>query len=640
MIVFAAYSLSQVKILEAAAKGMQRRGDATLIVSFNDTATVSAAIRARAEAAGLQFADFAEHVAAITLTEAESQALSSLGTWTPTEVELTYRGLLFRQRKAASLLMDQVGARLLIVCEDGPGGCGPLIAAAKERQIAVLDMPFGIGESRDYDNFLRDKAREGNLNVVPESEIGSNLRRYAQHWIRTVDQGDITLMPAEFILARVAVGLDIEQPWVVHGGAADALLVESPAMERIYRREGVQPAKLVMTGSLYADVVASVLAAEPQLADAAAAGRPVQADRLKVLVAPPPSYHDSHGHVAEFGTYRETVESLVAAARCGGRAEVTVSLHPATSPLDREAWTATGVAISNAWVLELIPQNDVFLTTYSSTIRWAIAAGRPVVNYDMYQINPATYDGEGGVVTLATMDGVARLLSAMAGDGTTYARLAGKQRARASEWGILDGRAVDRILKEVDRWLAGTPAKAQTGTPAKAQSSGAVYSRASVYAESAQPAQPKHMFVWLCDHIERLHGQPSSLLDVGAAAGDFLAYARDRFPRAELLGVEFDPALVALGKERGRSIVQGDANDLGDVASGQFEAVLMTGTHSIFEDFRTSVAECIRATKAGGTVLVTGLFNPYALDARIHWRYPAQWDAPWHPGYNMASMDS
>jgi SAM-dependent methyltransferase len=632
MIVFAAYSLSQAKILEAAAKAMQRRGDATLIVSFNDAATVSAAIRARAEAAGLRFADFAEHVASVTLTEAESAALPGLATWTPTEVELSYRALLFRQRKAAARLLDDAGARLLMVCEDGPGGCGPLIAAARERQIAVLDMPFGIGESRDYDNFLRDKAREGNLNFVPDSEVGSNLRRHAGHWIRHVDQGEITLMLAEFILARVAVGLDIEQPWVVHGGAADALLVESPAMERIYRREGVPAAKLVLTGSLYADAVASILAAEPRLADAAANGRPVDANRFKVLLAPPPSYHDSHGHVAEFETYAETVEQLVAAAKCGARADVTVSLHPATRPQDREIWMAQEVVFSDQWILELIPQHDILLTAFSSTSRWAVACGKPVVNYDMYRLNLSTYEGMAGVVELREMSGVARLLSAMASDDDTYHRLAGKQRARASEWGVLDGKAGERILREVDRWLAGNPARPQGGT--------AQYSRSSVYAEDSQPARPKHMFVWLGDHIEQRHGHPANLLDVGAAAGDFLSYAGLRFPQTELLGIEFDPELVAMGVERGRRIVRGDANDLNAIASGHYEVVLMTGTHSIFDDFRPSLAECIRVARPGGTVLVTGLFNPYPLDARIHWRYPAQWDAPWHPGYNMTSKES
>ncbi|QQR35337.1 methyltransferase domain-containing protein [Devosia oryziradicis] len=632
MIIFAASSISQLTLLQLAANAMQRQGHEVLMVNFSELSGVSAAIRTGAEAAGMQFADFVERVARTELSDAETVSLAELTAWTPTEGELSYRAMFSGQRKAARLMLDEADASLLLVCEDGPGGCAALIAAAKDRRIPVLDMPFGIGESRDYDNALRDRAREGNLNLVPTSEAGTNLRRYAGNWIKTIEQGDATLMPVEVILARVAVGLDIEQPWVVHGGSADALLVESPAMERIYRREGVPAEKLVMTGSFYADAVASVLAAQPALAQTAAYGRPMEPERLSVLLAPPPSRHDTHAKLAEFATYAETVRRFVAAAKCGGRADVTVSLHPATLAEDRALWAAQGVAISEQWIIELIPRHDVLLTSFSSTSRWAIACGKPVVNYDMYRLDLSTYEGVAGVVELREMDGVERLLLAMASVDGTYARLAAQQRARGAEWGVLDGRAGERILKEVDRWIAGRPNKAVRGDTG--------YSRASVYAPNAQPTRPKHMFVWLGDQIERRHDQPASLLDVGAAAGDFLSYAADRFPQAELQGIEFDPALVAQGRERGRPVVQGDANDLRDLTSGQFEVVLMTGTHSIFEDFRTSLAECIRVAKGGGTVLVTGLFNPFPLDARIHWRYPAQWDAPWHPGYNMASMES
>ncbi|KQT07366.1 MULTISPECIES: class I SAM-dependent methyltransferase [unclassified Bradyrhizobium] len=627
MIVLAAYSLSQVKILEAAAKAMEKRGDETMIVSFNDQAVVNVAIRERAEADGLKFADFSAVVNDFILPTLELTNLHALTSWIPTEEELSYRAMLFRQLGAAGKLLDDVLARMLIVCEDGPGGCGPLIAAAKQRQLPVLDMPFGIGESRDYDNFVRDKAREGNLNIVPVSSVGTNLRRHAGHWIRTVDQGDITMMPAEFILARVAVGLDIDQPWVVHGGAADALLVESEAMKRIYLREGVPLTKLVMTGSLYADTVAAVLASDVALANSAATGGRVDAERFKVLIAPPPSYHNSHSHVAEFATYQESVERLVAAAKCDGRADVTVSLHPATTPQDREVWLKQEAVFSDQWVLELIPRHDVLVTAFSSTTRWAIACSKPVVNYDMYKFNLSTYEGVSGVVELRDMSAVERVLMAMASDDETYARLSARQRLRSREWGVLDGRSLERILSEVDRRLSRFPSKT------------ASYKRTSIYT-NRQPAQPKHMFIWLGDLVAGRHPRLASLLDVGAAAGEFLAYAGRRFPQAKMLGVELDASLVALANEHGVPVVQGDANHLTGIATSQFEAVLMTGTHSIFEDFRPSIAECLRVARAGGTVLVTGLFNPYPLDARIHWRYPAHWDAQWNPGYNMASMDS
>lgn len=76
------------------------------------------------------------------------------------------------------------------------------------------------------------------------------------------------------------------------------------------------------------------------------------------------------------------------------------------------------------------------------------------------------------------------------------------------------------------------------------------------------------------------------------------------------------------------------------IAANSHDAVFMTGTHSIFDDFRPSFSECIRVAAPGGVVVITGLFNPYPVDARIHWRLANDYEAAWHPGYNLFSEAS
>ena len=167
------------------------------------------------------------------------------------------------------------------------------------------------------------------------------------------------------------------------------------------------------------------------------------------------------------------------------------------------------------------------------------------------------------------------------------------------------------------------------------------YKRTSVYT-STDKSEPKYMFVWLCDHLASLQVSPNRILDVGSAAGDFLSYAQTRFPDARCEGVEYDAELVTLSQQRYSNIPvhQGDANRMDFLGSNSFNAVFLTGVHSIFDDFRPSFNECIRVAQQDGVVLITGLFNPYPLDARIHWRYPDNFDAPWHPGYNLFSKQS
>lgn len=88
-----------------------------------------------------------------------------------------YRELVRRQIGGAQQLLDQYPAHGLLVCEDGPGGDNALIAVARSRRLPVLVVPFGVGDSHDYDIFLDDKHREGNLNFVPTCPLGDFNRQ-------------------------------------------------------------------------------------------------------------------------------------------------------------------------------------------------------------------------------------------------------------------------------------------------------------------------------------------------------------------------------------------------------------------------------------------------------------------------------
>jgi SAM-dependent methyltransferase len=166
------------------------------------------------------------------------------------------------------------------------------------------------------------------------------------------------------------------------------------------------------------------------------------------------------------------------------------------------------------------------------------------------------------------------------------------------------------------------------------------YARTGVYLDNAG-TEPKFMFVRLGDLIEGRAGAAPrlDLLDVGAAAGAFATYALSRFPSAHVCGLEHDPRLVEAARSAcpGATFIEGDANRMTAIADAAFDVVTMTGTHSIFDDFRPSFSECLRVARNGATVIVTGLFNPYPVDAMVHWRYGARFDDAWHPGYNLFS---
>jgi SAM-dependent methyltransferase len=169
------------------------------------------------------------------------------------------------------------------------------------------------------------------------------------------------------------------------------------------------------------------------------------------------------------------------------------------------------------------------------------------------------------------------------------------------------------------------------------------YSRTEVYLGDSD-LQPKYMFVRMAEIIFQSMPKEDvrSLLDVGAASGAFLRYMKDCCPAWTLTGIDFDPKLIENARRLSSDVnyLVGDANRMEELTSSSFDVVTMIGTHSIFDDFRTSFAECIRVTKTDGKVVVTGLFNPYPVDALVYWRYGGKFDDAWHPGYNLFSKTS
>jgi predicted O-methyltransferase YrrM len=118
--------------------------------------------------------------------------------------------------------------------------------------------------------------------------------------------------------------------------------------------------------------------------------------------------------------------------------------------------------------------------------------------------------------------------------------------------------------------------------------------------------------------------QGGRLLDVGAGAVYGLVHYAQRFPAAEVVGLELDEPSVALARqavtEAGVAdrveIRQGDANQLDEV--GAYDLVTMNVTlHETGgpEEYRNVLARVHRALRAAGTLLVAELPYPDAPEA-------------------------
>ena len=342
-------------------------------------------------------------------------------------------------RKAGRIL-DRHRPWLLVLAEDNPGYLtSAYVAAGHDRGVASVIVPYTVATRRE--------AAEAYYDVASHSTRGANrmVAAVLPRWVHTHRERRLLRLPAGKLLALEALGLAPPDPWTYLSGSADVIAVESERMERHYLREGLPPERLVRTGALYDDVLARNRAGGLENRRAVLKDAGLVDDKPLVLCALPPDQFSCIRPDREFASQRELLEFLVGTL---SGANVIYRLHPRTRAEEMGFLRDLGARISERDTAELVPLCDVFVASVSATIRWAIACGKPVINYDMHRYRYHDFDEAGGVVTVEDKADFVRVARDVLANRDA---LAAKQAEAAPQWATLDGHAGARMAQLFER---------------------------------------------------------------------------------------------------------------------------------------------------------------------------------------------
>ncbi|EDQ34846.1 hypothetical protein HPDFL43_01575 [Hoeflea phototrophica DFL-43] len=350
------------------------------------------------------------------------------------------------------MLLDSVSPCALVVSEDGVSTSQFVLNAAKRMGIPVVDVPYGNATRQDFDIDIERKVSEGNC-ITTEGVKGWLLSKFAPQWLKTGKHAGQLMFPQSYILKQELLGISIRDPWIVHGGASDRLCAENSLALQQYLEEGIPREKISLTGSPYSDCMLEGLAEDSQASSAFLKSRYIVSGRPRVLVSWPPSYHSIFPGRNEFSTYEEMTVDILDFVSTLRDCDLTVSVHPAADAKVHELLNGIGISTSADDVIRLLPCNDIFITYFSSSIRWALGAGKVVLNYDAYRIGLDNYSSAPGFWTTAESAQLKTRLAELVANEAEFARLAGAQAADAPNWGFLDGKCNERILAEIDQLM-------------------------------------------------------------------------------------------------------------------------------------------------------------------------------------------
>ncbi len=320
------------------------------------------------------------------------------------------------------------------------------VSIGRSRGIPSVIIPYTIPNPLEPAQFYRDNPLHQERSIL--ARILTGLR---SKW-RLVEQGKALLrLPALKALAIEAMGLSTPAPWILNRGDAAVIALDSEVQRDVYVGLGFPKQQLSVVGDMNGEVLFIGQRERQERRRVLVDQLGLDGDRPLVVCAfPPDQYSGSSTEAFEFPTFEALIEAWMGSFRAlGAKANVVIRPHPRLAPKRLQAFEGPGIRLTMVPTAELIPLCDLYVASISATIRWAIACGIPVINYDAFRYRYGDYMTARGVAHVESLSEFRDVLQRFVSDKTYAVELAQRQRSVMRRWGLVDEAFADRLAELV-----------------------------------------------------------------------------------------------------------------------------------------------------------------------------------------------
>ena len=356
---------------------------------------------------------------------------------------ISERSRLLRHSKLCDAVIAQRPYAALVLSEDNVELDSSIwIETAHKHAIRCVIIPFTVANTIEFlEAYAYSKP-----NQLETTEANQIIARLFPKWRAQHKGRDFIRSGFAKVAAFELLGLTPPNPWLLNSGYADAIAVESPAMFDYYRAAGLPAKQLVTTGSMPDDVIADVIANAAHLRRELLEENGLPLNRPILLCAFPPNDNRYDRPGVEFSDFDEQLEFWGQSFAAVRGWNVIVVPHPKTKIERLDALRNYNLTLSRRDTVSLIPLCDLYVASASATIRWALSCAKPVINFDVFQLDLRDYDHLKGVVLAKTREDFRRALVVLTGDPAEFARIKAIQEGEAPRWGFRDGQSGRQLL--------------------------------------------------------------------------------------------------------------------------------------------------------------------------------------------------
>lgn len=325
----------------------------------------------------------------------------------------------------------------------------PVYAAlCRELRLPTICLPFAIG-----DKDAAQKAIKFAPKSAPDYLLNRSFKKTFRKWYLESTDGFYPVLPAEILVAYKYCGIDVTFPLSFYGTFVDKLLLENDYMLTHARNQSLDARFVEVTGSIFDDELAKARRERKTHYQQLCQRFGWDETRRLICVALPPLVNDKESN-SRFFDFNKLMERFLPKECDLSSVNVLVSLHPRINLQYIKSYQCpNNIKLLAEPVEVFIPCSDVFISTYSSTIRTAIALRIPVINYDILNFDYELFRDLSGVVHVRDESEYRKVLSDCIAEKGKFKDLVDQLLTSNMLSSTLDGKSKERILNAIARTL-------------------------------------------------------------------------------------------------------------------------------------------------------------------------------------------